>query len=64
MAESGPNRVLIGLPERLEKARAQIDLYDKRFAFIRQVINSMHDNDTKLATINGITQGRYDDDFR
>jgi hypothetical protein len=61
MASSGPNRVLIGLPDRLSKAREQIAIFEKRFEMIRDVINAPTPNsDVKLARINGITRGDYD----
>lgn len=60
MPDSGPNRVLVGLPDRLAKADDRIAILEERMSMIRQIVNEPADSDRKLATINQICLGKYD----
>lgn len=59
---TGPNRVVIGLPGRYEKAKAAISTFEARQRLIRDIIHDPTiEVDGKLAIINLITWGHYDD---
>lgn len=54
------NRPLVGLPDRLAKAKDQIAIYEARERMIKQVIHEPVSDLSKIATINGIVLGKYD----
>jgi hypothetical protein len=57
----GANRVVIGLPERYEKAKDQLALLEARAAKAQEVIHDPSaDDHRKLAAISAVLRGDFD----
>lgn len=61
-ADTGSNRVLIGLPDRLDKAKRQVILLEKRQEMIRNAINQYGVERAAIAfaVIEAILKGDFD----
>lgn len=57
----GANRVVVGLPERYEKAKKQIALLEARAAKVQELIHDpVADDHRKLAAISAVLRGDFD----
>lgn len=62
MPMNGQNRVVVGLPDRYEKAKKEIARMERRESLIHSVLHDYYDDAEMIVTlVKGILEGEHDE---